>query len=264
MQTKTSRRNFLQAGTWAAVAAVTKTDDEMLASFLLSSTKKDKEKQQVFLFQGDSITDGNRGRSKDPNHIMGHGYAFAIASRVGADFAAAGHTFYNRGISGNKITDLSSRWEADTLALAPTVLSILVGINDAAQLLQKQTVEQADIDAFENTYRSLLQQSRQQNAATLLVLCLPFVFPVAKVKDNWDNYRSTVSKLAERIQQLATEFNAVLVNFTPVFTKATSIKSIDYWIWDGIHPTVAGHELMAREWIKQVSKQLGFLKKYKY
>ena len=26
------------------------------------------------LFQGDSITDGNRGRSKDPNHILGHGY----------------------------------------------------------------------------------------------------------------------------------------------------------------------------------------------
>ena len=32
------------------------------------------------LFQGDSITDGNRGRSADPNHILGHGYAFIIAA----------------------------------------------------------------------------------------------------------------------------------------------------------------------------------------
>ena len=32
----------------------------------------------VILFQGDSITDGNRGRSSDLNHIMGHGYAFSI------------------------------------------------------------------------------------------------------------------------------------------------------------------------------------------
>jgi hypothetical protein len=47
----------------------------------------------VFLFQGDSITDGNRGRNTDPNHIMGHGYAFAIASRVGADFPEAGFVF---------------------------------------------------------------------------------------------------------------------------------------------------------------------------
>ena len=28
------------------------------------------------LFQGDSITDGNRGRGADPNHILGHGYVF--------------------------------------------------------------------------------------------------------------------------------------------------------------------------------------------
>lgn len=35
------------------------------------------------LFQGDSITDGNRGRSADPNHILGHGYVFIIAARYG-------------------------------------------------------------------------------------------------------------------------------------------------------------------------------------
>ncbi len=31
------------------------------------------------LFQGDSITDGNRGRTADPNHILGHGYQFIVA-----------------------------------------------------------------------------------------------------------------------------------------------------------------------------------------
>jgi hypothetical protein len=65
-----------------------------------------KDQDLIFLFHGDSITDGNRGRNTDPNHIMGHGYAFAIASRVGADFPASGFTFYNRGISGNTVPDL--------------------------------------------------------------------------------------------------------------------------------------------------------------
>ena len=37
-------------------------------------------KNSRILFQGDSITDGNRGRSADPNHILGHGYAFIIAA----------------------------------------------------------------------------------------------------------------------------------------------------------------------------------------
>lgn len=35
------------------------------------------------LFQGDSITDGNRGRNEDPNHILGHGYVFIIAAKYG-------------------------------------------------------------------------------------------------------------------------------------------------------------------------------------
>lgn len=53
------------------------------------------------LFQGDSITDGNRGRSMDPNHILGHGYAFIIAASYGAVFPERNLTFLNRGVSGN-------------------------------------------------------------------------------------------------------------------------------------------------------------------
>ena len=41
-------------------------------------------KDAVILFQGDSVTDGNRGRSADPNHIHGHGYVYLIASYLGA------------------------------------------------------------------------------------------------------------------------------------------------------------------------------------
>jgi pimeloyl-ACP methyl ester carboxylesterase len=36
------------------------------------------------LFQGHSITDMNRGRSADPNHILGHSYAFLIGARYGS------------------------------------------------------------------------------------------------------------------------------------------------------------------------------------
>ena len=60
------------------------------------------------LFQGDSITDGNRGRSEDPNHILGHGYVFIIASKYGAAFPERDLTFLNRGVSGNKVADAGS------------------------------------------------------------------------------------------------------------------------------------------------------------
>ena len=58
-------------------------------------------KNATILFQGDSITDGNRGRTLDPNHILGHGYAFLIASALGGRNPEMNWTFLNRGVSGN-------------------------------------------------------------------------------------------------------------------------------------------------------------------
>lgn len=51
---------------------------------------------------------------------------------------------------------------------------------------------------------------------------------------------------------------AVFVGFQEVFDIACEKAPADYWIWDGVHPTVAGHELMAREWLKQVEKRISF------
>ena len=72
------RRKFIQLPFIGSLAALAINHEKI---------KSLDEKNLVFLFQGDSITDGNRGRNADPNHIMGHGYAFAVASRVGADFS---------------------------------------------------------------------------------------------------------------------------------------------------------------------------------
>lgn len=39
-----------------------------------------------------------------------------------------------------------------------------------------------------------------------------------------------------------------------MFENAINKAPIDYWIWDGVHPTFAGHQLMADEWIKTVNE----------
>jgi hypothetical protein len=48
------------------------------------------------MFQGDSITDGNRGRNDDPNHILGHSYAYIIGGKLGNELAEKQLKFYNR------------------------------------------------------------------------------------------------------------------------------------------------------------------------
>src|SRR5690606_24844734 len=114
----------------------------------------------TFLFQGDSITDGKRGRNLDPNHIMGHGYVFSVTSRIAADFACGDFTFYNRGISGNTVSDLLKRWDEDAISLKPDVLSILVGINDAAKVVKGETGA-ISANQFEQEYREILRKSKE-------------------------------------------------------------------------------------------------------
>jgi len=212
----------------------------------------------IFLFQGDSITDGNRGRNTDPNHIMGHGYAFSIASRLGADYPEKHLAFYNRGNSGNKVSDLANRWQKDCLDLKPNVLSILIGINDVSYFIQ--TKYNALLDQYEQTYKSLLDRTKEQNPDVLFVLCLPFILPVGKIKDEWEAYQTEIQKRQEIVKRIAQSYNALVVDFQTVMNKACDKAPADYWMWDGIHPTVAGHELLTREWIKVVGKKLRFVR----
>jgi lysophospholipase L1-like esterase len=92
------------------------------------------------------------------------------------------------------------------------------------------------------------------------VLCEPFVLPVGRVKEKWAEYSSEIKKRQQAVKGLAHEYNAIFVVFQDTFNKALSKAPPDYWIWDGIHPMPAGHELMAREWMRQVSKELKFIK----
>lgn len=254
-----SRRDFVKL---ASVAGLT-TVAGLSTAFVTKKTafKKPEKENLRFLFQGDSITDGNRGRNDDPNHILGHGYCFAVSSRIGADFPEYGFQFINRGISGNSVSDLEKRWQTDTLDLKPDVLSLLVGINDVNALIDRKE-EALDIIAFEATYRKLLTSCREQNSELLIVLGLPFFFAAGWRKDQFEKWHPLTLERAEIVKRIAVDFNAVLVDYPKLFKEAQQRAPIDYWIWDGVHPTAFGHELMAREWIKQVSGRLSFLKFY--
>jgi len=196
------------------------------------------------LFQGDSITDGNRGRSADPNHILGHGYCFIIAAKYGSQYAERKLTFMNRGNSGNKVTDLAARWQKDTIDLKPDILSILIGINDSGHV---------PLDQYELVYDKLLNDARAANPNIRFVLCEPFYLPKDGHKDG-DQRDQDVRKMQAIVAKLAGKHHAALVKFQQVFDNACKRAPASYWIWDAVHPTYSGHQLMADEWIKVVSQ----------
>ncbi|WP_084523883.1 SGNH/GDSL hydrolase family protein [Adhaeribacter aquaticus] len=253
-----NRRKFLKCATLASLTAVVAPTVAFKPTTFLPAFSN-KQDHLTILFQGDSITDGNRGRNTDPNHIMGHGYAFSIASRAGAMFPDKALAFYNRGISGNTISDLEARWQQDTLALKPDVLSLLVGVNDTERAIKLKDDEATK--RYEAGYRNLLDQVKSQNADCVLVLCEPFISPVGRVKANWQAWQNEMQQKQAVVRSLAKEYQTIFVPLQKVFDVAAPRASADYWVWDGIHPTVAGHELIVQEWLKQVSKKLPLFKK---
>ena len=46
----------------------------------------------------------------------------------------------------------------------------------------------------------------------------------------------------------------MFVPLQEAFDAATRRIDPAYWLWDGVHPTAAGHDLIAGEWLKIVEK----------
>lgn len=112
---------------------------------------------KIILFQGDSITDGNCARNDDLNHILGHSYAYIIGAKLGNDLAEQQPVFYNRGVSGKRISDLYARWNEDAICLQPDIMSILIGVNDALRTMKGEP--SGVTDRFELAYRHVLEDN---------------------------------------------------------------------------------------------------------
>jgi lysophospholipase L1-like esterase len=197
------------------------------------------------LFQGDSITDADRGADGAPDAGLGHGYVRLVAARLTADHPARRLVIGNRGISGNKIHDLAARWDADTIALRPDVLSILVGVNDSATDMP--------FDEFEAAYAAILEETKAKLPNVRLVLCEPFALLPNEADGQPNVWETNVRERARIVERLATKYRAPFVRFQKVFDAARKRAAAEHWLYDGIHPTPAGHQLMAEEWIRAVS-----------
>lgn len=205
---------------------------------------------KTVLFQGDSITDGNRGRDNDPNHIHGHGYVYLIAAELGFQLADSGPQFINRGISGNRVSDMYARWNEDAIYLQPDLISILIGVNDAGKIIDGSPGGASD--RFERAYRHILEETKDVLPRTGIVLCEPFVLKTGNTIQNWDTWHQVIDEYSLVVRELARNYNALFVPLQQAFDDAATRTGAEYWIWDGIHPTTAGHRLIANEWLKVV------------
>jgi acyl-CoA thioesterase-1 len=197
----------------------------------------------VVLFQGDSITDCGRDRS-DPASLGG-GYAAAAAAWFAAAHPDRRVTFLNRGVSGDRVRDLEARWRADCLALEPAWVSVLIGINDVWR--RYDSGEITPVDEFAGGYRRILRAAA--GAGARLILLEPFVLHVAPDRAAW---REDLDPKIEAVRGLAREFGAILIPLDRMFAAASRKRPPAFWAEDGVHPSPAGHALIARAWLEAV------------
>ncbi len=203
------------------------------------------EKGDRILFQGDSITDC--GRDRHQFYGMGNGYALMASAQIGAARPDLDLEFINRGVSGSTAIDMLSRLESDFIELKPTLLSILIGINDTWRAFDANSP--TSTEEFADSYHQLLSQVVSR-LNPKLVICEPFVLPHPADRKAW---RTDLDPKIQVARQMAIEFNATYVPFDGIFAQATCEKNAAYWANDGVHPTSAGHALMADAWISAVS-----------
>ena len=207
----------------------------------------------VVLFQGDSITDGNRGRNSDLNHVHGHGYQYILASEMYADNLNKNINVFNRGTSGDRVADLFERWREDCLNLKPTILSILIGINDI--ILEWDGGKGSDPERYEKIYRLLLDEVLEQNPDTFIVIMEPF-FGEKKEPELNEFFKSLIGKYSEKTRKIAEDYNAAFVPLQDMFDDYAKKTDVYKLLWDGVHPTTCGHQLIARRWKEIVEPEL--------
>jgi len=211
---------------------------------------------KIILFQGDSITDTSR--SREIEHNRGCGYATMVSGALGAKEPCK-YTFYNRGISGNRIVDLYARMRKDILNLKPDYLSILVGING----IWHEAAYKNGVDAkkFEMVYNLLVSEIKEALPETKIMLLEPFVLHGSATKDTqenptrWEYFRTETVLRREATKRVAEAQNVLFVPLQEIFDKAdASAPEECYWLYDGVHPTAAGHELIKQAWLEAFEK----------
>ena len=194
-------------------------------------------RDRTILFFGDSITDA--GRRDDPAGL-GDGYVRIIAEHF-AD-ARPDLAVVNRGISGNRTGDLIARLDADCIDEAPDVVSILIGINDVWRRYDDGDATSAE--QFEANLRTILTAIRERTSAAIVIL-EPFLLAATdKLR-----FREDLDPKIEIERRLADEFGAIFVPVDDVLAQHATQRSPEAIAGDGIHPTPAGHRILADTWL---------------
>jgi len=196
------------------------------------------------LFIGDSITDC--GRRDDRGRPLGLGYVQFFADLMTIREPEKTVAILNRGIGGNTVEDLRSRWWDDVIWHKPDWLSIKIGINDANRNLCSDKQSFLTPGQYEEIYDQLLALTKQKLPKCNVLLIDPFFLSKDAVHGS---YRGKVVKHLPKyiaaVHRMSKKYNTRLIKTNELFHRILKHKHPDVFGIEPVHPNSAGHLLMA-------------------
>ena len=200
---------------------------------------------EVILFQGASITDCRR---LDDPAGLGFGYVAIVKGHMSAVAPGRHIEIINRGHGGDTTRELLARWQADCIDLHPTTLSIDIGLNGIwRQFFEGKTP--VYLPEFISNYRRLIDLALKGGVTRLVLM------GITPADSDFDH---TVNRVCEEysavIRDLAREYNGTFVPTGEALVAAVKADPpAAKWLPDGVHPTLAGHGVIAAAWIRSLS-----------
>ena len=199
------------------------------------------------LMIGDSITDVDRARpvGEGSGDALGKGYVNLVDALLTAVYPEHPIRIVNQGVSGNTVRHLKERWQTDVLDLTPDWVSVMIGTNDVWRQFDapRQPEKAVLIDEYEATLDALVVKTLQ--TAKGMVLMTPFYLEPNKS----DPMRAAMDRYGAVVKKIAAARGTLFVDTQAAFEKALSAYYSVVLARDRVHPSLAGHMLLARAFV---------------
>ena len=169
-----------------------------------------------------------------------------------------------KGISGDKVSDLLTRYKKDVIDLNPDIVFIYIGINDVWHKYDFGTG--SDIDLYENGLRQII--SEIQNIGSKVVLCTPTVIGenygdftlanqyVEQYRDakTMESMNNDLDAFSDVVRNLSSEYNTGLIDLRKIFMSYISENNPSnnpsgILTYDGVHLNDQGNKLIADQMV---------------
>ena len=180
----------------------------------------------IWVFCGDSITQGNL-------HTAGkRSYVELFAERVRYELKRKEDIIINSGVAGSITDDLLAGLEHRVLQFRPEIVSLMIGMNDAAKMSPQR---------FEHNLIEILRQIKNQTKAEAIIQTCCAVDPADCPE------RRRYPDLMETCRRVAEDMEVALIDHHAAWevVRKTDEAAFRSWMSNRFHPNALGHWVLA-------------------